>query len=393
LDINKTLKSLNCCVIIPTYNNENTLNKVVTETLQIVGGASSVIVVNDGSTDSTAKILNALGGQIDLISYPKNKGKGFALRVGFKKAIELGYERAITIDSDGQHFPSDIRAILKTSQSNPSAVVMGIRNMGQDTVPGKSNIGNKISNFWFRVETFISLEDTQTGFRLYPLKPISKLKLFSNKFELEIELIVRLAWGGVPFEQSPVKVLYDEQERVTHFRPFRDFLRITLLNTILFTLCLVYYYPKRLFSLETLRVVRDEAVKPNESSLNKALSISFGCFMGVVPIWGLQLLVGLPLAMLFRLNKVLFVAAANISIPPFIPVIIYMSLLFGQYTVGGEFELPKISNTSLESAQTNITTYIIGAFVFATALSTSSFIISLTLLNFFRPKKVDKTQP
>ena len=115
--------------------------------------------------------------------------------------------------------------------------------------------------------------------------------------------------------------------------------------------------------------------------------------MGVVPIWGLQLLVGLPLAMLFRLNKVLFVAAANISIPPFIPVIIYMSLLFGQYTVGGEFELPKISNTSLESAQTNITTYIIGAFVFATALSTSSFIISLTLLNFFRPKKVDKTQP
>ena len=392
MDLKKTINSLNCCVVIPTYNNENTLNKVVSDALNIIDGASLVIVVNDGSTDNTTNILNSLKGQIELVSYQKNKGKGFALRMGFKRATELGYERVITLDSDGQHFPSDIPSILKVALKNPSAVVMGVRNMSQDSVPGKSNIGNKISNFWFKVETFISLEDTQTGFRLYPLKPISKLKLYSNKFELEIELIVRLAWNGIPFEQSPIKVLYDEHERVTHFRPFKDFLRISLLNTTLFLLCLVYYYPKRLLSTETLEAIRAEAIKPNESNLNKALSISFGCFMGVVPIWGLQLLIGLPFAIYFRLNKVLFIAAANISIPPCIPVIIYMSLLFGQCAVGGEFKSPQMFETSLESVQTNITTYIIGAFIFAAVLSTASFIITITLLNFFRPMKVERTQ-
>jgi glycosyltransferase involved in cell wall biosynthesis len=387
LDIKQSLTALNCCVIIPTYNNENTLEKIVSETLRITDDASDVIVVNDGSTDTTFSILKSLEGSIELVSYDENQGKGFALRKGFTRALELGYERAITLDSDGQHYPNDIHSIISISQKNPHAVVMGTRNMSQDSVPGKSNLGNKISNFWFRVETFISLDDTQTGFRLYPLKPISEITLFSKKFELEIELIVRLAWKGVPFEQAPVRVLYDEKERISHFRPFKDFLRISALNTILFTICLIYYYPMRLLSFETLRVIRNEAIKPAESNLNKALSIGFGCFMGVVPIWGLQLFVGIPLAVLFRLNKVLFIAAANISIPPLIPFIIYMSLLFGKYASGGAFELPDIWDNSIESVETNMAIYITGALLFASSLAVFSFVVSLGLLRVFRTKK------
>ena len=387
MDLQESLKALNCCVVIPTYNNEKTLEQVVSETLSLIGEESDVIVINDGSTDNSTSILNSCEENIELISYAKNQGKGYALRLGFARAIELGYDRVITIDSDGQHYPDDIHSILAVSHNNPHSVVMGTRNMKQESVPGKSSLGNKISNFWFKVETFISLDDTQTGFRLYPLKPISEIRLFSKKFELETELIVRLAWKGVTFKQASVKVLYDETERVTHFRPFKDFLRISVLNTILFTLCLVYYYPKRLFSLDTLRVIRKEAIKPDESNLNKALSIGFGCFMGVVPIWGLQLLVGLPFAVLFRLNKVLFIAASNISIPPFIPIIIYTSLLFGQYVSGGAFELPEISDTSIESVTANMVMYITGALIFATVLAVFSFVVSLTLLQLFRTKK------
>ncbi len=387
MNIQETLKILNCCVVIPTYNNEKTVVRVIDEVLAQIKGAATLIVVNDGSTDSTFGILNDFGDKIDLVSYEQNKGKGFALRQGFKRAEDLGFENVITMDSDGQHYADDIASILAVAKEHPESVVMGARNMNQEGVPGKSSFGNKFSNFWFWAFTFIKLDDTQTGFRLYPLKPITRLRLFSNKFELEIELIVRLAWRGVKFVKAPVKVLYDSEERVTHFRPFADFMRISALNTVLFLICLVYYYPKRFFSLDTLRVIRDEAIKPNESNLNKALSISFGCFMGVVPIWGFQLLVGVPLAVAFRLNKVLFVSAAHISIPPFIPIILYFSLVFGNYLIGGIMELPNIWDTSFSSIISNMKIYVIGAIAFALVLAVTSFMLSLGVLRFFRPKK------
>jgi uncharacterized protein (DUF2062 family) len=137
--------------------------------------------------------------------------------------------------------------------------------------------------------------------------------------------------------------------------------------------------------MRTLRAIRDEAIKPDESNLKKAVSIGFGCFMGVVPIWGFQLLVGLPIAVLFRMNKILFVSAAHISIPPFIPVVVYFSLLMGQYTLGGTFDLPDIWSTSFDTVQTNIKIYVVGAMVFALILGLSTFALSLALLSVFRP--------
>ena len=102
--------------------------------------------------------------------------------------------------------------------------------MEQEGIPGKSSFGNKFSNFWFKVETGITLPDTQTGFRLYPLEPISKMKLFTTKFETEIEVIVKLAWKNVKCIPIKINVLYDPNERVTHFRPLRDFTRISILK-------------------------------------------------------------------------------------------------------------------------------------------------------------------
>jgi glycosyltransferase involved in cell wall biosynthesis len=378
-----SITSINGCVIIPTYNNERTLERVIRGVLEYVP-SDRVVIVNDGSTDSTPEILKGFEQELTILVNEVNKGKGFSLRKAFKYAQEKGYSNALTIDSDGQHYPSDIPLLVEQAIAHPGAVIMGSRNMAQEGVPQKSSFGNKFSNFWFKVETAITLPDTQTGFRIYPLKPMKKIWLFTNKFELEIEVIVKLAWRFVPFVAVPIRVKYDPNERVSHFRPARDFTRISILNTVLVLTALIWYYPRKLFSVQTWNAIRHEAIKPEESNGMKALSIGFGFFMGIVPLWGFQLLIGIPLAVLFRMNKVLFIAAANISIPPMIPFIIYGSFLCGQLFLTGETNMAQLADMSLDSIQKNVYQYAIGACIFATLAFIASFLVSFTLLKVFR---------
>jgi glycosyltransferase involved in cell wall biosynthesis len=137
-----TLSDIQCCVIIPTYNNRNTLRRVIDGVLQYATG-QEVIVVNDGSTDDTMTILADYGARIRVLDNVVNKGKGFSLRKAFAEAIRLGFENAITIDSDGQHLSSDIPLFIEAAIQNPGALLMGSRNMEQEGVPGKSSFGNK----------------------------------------------------------------------------------------------------------------------------------------------------------------------------------------------------------------------------------------------------------
>lgn len=378
-----SITSINGCVIIPTYNNERTLERVIREVLMYVP-SHCVIIVNDGATDSTPEILKSFEEEVTILTNEVNKGKGYSLRRALKFAREKGYSNALTIDSDGQHYPNDIPVLIEHALEHPGAVIMGSRNMNQEGVPQKSSFGNKFSNFWFKVETWITLPDTQTGFRIYPLKPLKKIWLFTNKFELEIEVIVKLAWRFVPFVAVPIQVKYDPSERVSHFRPARDFTRISVLNTVLVLTALIWYYPRKLFSIQTWNVIKHEAIKPEESNFRKALSIGFGFFMGIVPLWGFQLLIGIPLAVLFRMNKVLFIAAANISIPPMIPFIIYGSFLCGQLFLTGETNSAQLGDMSLEAIQNNVYQYAVGAFIFATIAFVLSFLVSFTLLKLFR---------
>ena len=286
--ISETLNLKKVCVIIPTYNNHKTLKRVIDGVLQYT---LNVIVVNDGSTDSTFEIINSYY-SLESITISKNKGKGNALRSGFKKAIESGFHYAITIDSDGQHFPDDIPVFLEELAKNESNILLiGSRNMNQENVPKKSSFGNKFSNFWFWFETGIKLEDTQSGYRLYPLLHLTK-KYFTNKFEFEIEVIVRAAWKGTLVKNIPVKILYDPTERVTHFRPFKDFTRISILNTILVLITLLYIKPRdffRNFKKKKLKqFINEEILQRNDSNLIKSFSIALGVFVGIAPFWGFQ---------------------------------------------------------------------------------------------------------
>lgn len=237
-------KTSNICVLMPTYNNAGTLRDVVERVLRF---CADVIVVNDGCTDISADILASFGEKITVVDYGKNRGKGYALKQGFKKAKELDFEYAITIDSDGQHFPEDIPLFIKALEQHPNALIVGSRNLNEENMPGKNTFANKFSNFWFKIQTGVNLPDTQTGFRLYPLKNLQNLSFLTSRYEAELELLVGAAWRGTDLIPIKINVFYPKaEERVSHFRPFWDFLRISVLNTFLCVLAVVYGLPSRL---------------------------------------------------------------------------------------------------------------------------------------------------
>lgn len=232
------------CVIVPTYNNEKTIVDVLQ---RIQAYTHNIIVVNDGSTPETLAAIRTLTELPDIVDYAPNRGKGYALIQGFRRALELGYRYAVTIDSDGQHFPEDIPVIIDCHSANKDALVVGSRNLTADNMPSRNTFANKFSNFWFRLQTGIPLEDTQSGFRLYPLETINLRWPITPRYEAELELLVFSAWRGVPVVSVPVRVYYPpEGERVSHFRPFWDFFRITVLNSVLTIVSLFSFIPARI---------------------------------------------------------------------------------------------------------------------------------------------------
>ena len=377
------------CIIVPTYNNCKTLQRVLDSVLSYT---ANVIVINDGSTDTTAQILENYPNIIQLHHY-QNIGKGMALRNGFKKAIELNFNYAITIDSDGQHFPSDIAGFISVLEKEGDALIIGSRNMTHENVPKKSSFGNKFSNFWFWFETGIKLEDTQSGFRLYPLQKIPT-RYFTNKFEFEIEVIVRSAWKRVPVKNIPIQVLYDPIERVSHFRPFKDFTRISILNTVLVVITLFYIKPRDFFQNLKKKGLKkfllENVLESNDSNARKATSIALGVFVGISPFWGFQTIIVLALAVLFKLNKAIAFAFSNISFPPLIPFVIYGSLKAGSYFI--KSDKPFFLNPAMTFAdiQKNIAQYLVGSFVLATILAfffgITSYLL-FTVVNNLKHKK------
>lgn len=261
------------CVIIPTFNNAGTIAAVVGDALI---ECKDVIVVNDGSTDNTSTILHAING-ITLVEYEKNRGKGYALKTGFKRALQMGFAYAITLDGDGQHYPSDIQAFLKANQQHPGALIIGSRKLDGVERSKGSSFANKFSNFWFYIQTGRRLSDTQTGYRLYPLKKLYGLGLLTSRYEAELELLVFASWHGVELHPIDINVYYPPQEqRVSHFRPGKDFARISVLNTVLCFLAIVYGLPLRLFRWFG-NVIR---------TVYAILFVSFFCFCVITPgVW------------------------------------------------------------------------------------------------------------
>lgn len=387
--MNTLFQDRKICVLIPTYNNHKTLKRVIDGVLQFT---NQIIIINDGSTDSTKEILDTYSDSLAVLHLPQNKGKGNALKVGFKEAIKIGYEYALTIDSDGQHYPDDIPNFLSELEKTEQPILLiGSRNMTHESVPKKSSFGNKFSNFWFWFETGITLSDTQSGYRLYPLQYIPK-KYFTTKFEFEIEIIVRTAWKGVEVKNVPIKVLYDPLERVSHFRPFQDFTRISILNTVLVTITLLYIKPRdffRSFKKKSFKQFFFEDILESKDSIKtKSLSIALGTFIGIAPLWGLQTFLSIFLAVVLKLNKSLSFAFSNVSIPPMIPFIVYASLQLGGFVLNKDVVFNFSKDINFEEVKNQLVIYIVGSLLLATFVATLFGVISFIALNYFKKKNL-----
>jgi glycosyltransferase involved in cell wall biosynthesis len=363
-EISTKISDLKCCVIIPTYNNDTTLKKVVDGVLNYT---SNIIIVNDGSNDNTSIILKEFTDLIQ-IKFIKNKGKGMALRKGFERAFEEGFEFAITIDSDGQHYPDDIPIFINELEKDKNILLIGSRNMTHDSVPKNSSFGNKFSNFWFWVDTEIWLTDTQSGYRVYPLKVANEIKFYTTKFEFEIEAIVKIAWRDVDVKNVPINVLYSD-DRVSHFRPYKDFARISVLNTWLFLVAILYIKPRniirRIKKKGIKRILKENVIQSQDPPLKKSLSIALGVFIGIAPLWGFQTILVFALAIPLKLNKLIAFTFSNISIPPMIPFIIYGSLLMGGWILGTDTRIDFENISANAKLLGDIKEYIVGSFALA----------------------------
>lgn len=231
-------------VAVPSYNNVRELPGVL-DRLRVQD--YPILVINDGSTDGTGELLRTRYPDIDVVTHPVNMGKGAGIRSAFDRAYELGYRYVVTIDSDGQHYPEDLPLFVEKIGRYPDSLLVGARNLKAENMPAKNTFANNLSNFFFRLISGQSLEDTQTGYRLYPIRKLRDLKLLSGKYEFEMEILVRAAWRHIPLRSVPIRVYYAPgEERISHFRPFQDFMRIVLLDFILLLIAIFWFYPSRL---------------------------------------------------------------------------------------------------------------------------------------------------
>ena len=371
------MSALRCAVVMPTYNNAATIAKVISDVKEY---AADVIVVNDGSTDDTKDILSSIS-DIKVVDYPNNKGKGYALKLGLKKAYEWGFRYAITIDSDGQHYADDIPAFIEKIEEKPDSLLIGARNLTADNMPSKNTFANKFSNFWYKVETGQTLSDTQSGFRLYPLDKLQKIHFITRRYEFEVEIIVRAAWRGVNVENIPITVYYPpEEERVSHFRPLQDFTRISILNTVLVLYAFLLHYPWKFLQALTYSNIKNfidkQVIHSKDTNLQMAAAMGWGIFCGIIPIWGYQMAFAGLSAHFMKLNKVVAVVFSNISIPPMIPFLLYGSMLFGSWILNIE-NVFSFENVSLSNVGQSLTQYIVGSFALATISGMLVFAIAL----------------
>lgn len=377
-------RRLGCAVVIPTYNNDRTLGGVIAGVRRY---CADIFVVNDGSTDRTAEVLASTEG-IRTIAYARNRGKGYALRRGLRAAREAGFRYALTIDSDGQHYPDDIARFIERIERRPDTLLIGARNLTADNMPARNTFANRFSNFWYLVETGRRLEDTQSGFRLYPLRRLGRLRSLCSRYEFEVEVIVRAAWRGVEVENIPVKVYYaPDGERVSHFRPLRDFTRISLLNSVLVLEALLFYYPWCFFRALTRenirRFIRRNITRSPESNARLAAAMGWGVLCGILPIWGYQMIFAGLSAHFMRLNKLVAIVFSNISIPPMIPFILYGSYWLGGRITGLPVELT-LAEVTLRRMAECLAQYLAGSVALAVAAGAAVWAVSWCVMTLMK---------
>jgi len=201
---NNRLKTV---AVIPAYNEESSIAKVILRSRQYV---NSVIVCDDGSTDMTFMIAKALGARV--VRHVERRGKGEALRTLYKEAMELNPDILVTLDGDGQHDPDEIPMLLKPIETGKSDVVVGSRYIDGSKMdaPLYRRFGLRIINFLYKKIAGVHTIDTQSGFRAYSQKAFGFLVQFDAKgYGVEGEQLVLAARNGFKVMEVPICVKYN----------------------------------------------------------------------------------------------------------------------------------------------------------------------------------------
>ena len=230
------MKDFRCCAVVPTYDNPDTIRRVVERIrLEIL----DVIVVDDGSAEEGR--LACLGlredGLATVLRLERNSGKGVAVKRGFIEAARAGFSHAFQIDADGQHELDRIPEFVNAARDAPDHAVFGAP-IYDDSAPIVRRLARKITKFWVDVEVGRGvIEDAMIGFRIYPVEATLALPLRARRMSFDVEVAVLLAWAGVPVLNLPVEVRYPSEEEGgrSHFRPVVDNMRLSWLHSRLCT--------------------------------------------------------------------------------------------------------------------------------------------------------------
>ena len=326
-------------VVIPVYNHAGTLRAVAQACLDL---GLPVLVVDDGSSDAGLSVLAGLA--VRTHRFERNRGKGAALLAGAALAQAWGFAAILTLDADGQHDPGDAPGLLRAAGPHWPCLAVGVRRMDSPEVPASSLFGRVFSNFWVRLECGQTLADTQSGYRLYPVAFLLATPFLTRRYTFEVEVLVRAAWGRLRLCSTPVSVQYlPGPARITHFRAFRDNLRLTCLHTWLVTRSLLpwphplapggaeapsgpsWWRPKAF-----LQHLSHQHTAPKDL----ALAVWLGVFIGALPIIPFGLAVILYVSHRFKLNPLAAGAASNLCVAPFVP---FLCIQAGHLLLHGRF--------------------------------------------------------
>lgn len=204
-------------VVIPAYNEASTIADIVRRAGH---HTDRVIVVNDGSSDETARVLEKL--PVTLLNNTQNLGKGKSLLCGARLALEQGATAVITLDGDGQHRPEDIPLLLEMAAANPDTIIIAARLHNRNCAPPSRRFANSFADFWISWAAGYRIRDSQSGFRLYPAAIFQQCSTESNNFVFESEILIDAARQGMYSKGVAIDTVYHQNSRRSHYQPARD---------------------------------------------------------------------------------------------------------------------------------------------------------------------------
>ncbi|HWS15851.1 MAG TPA: glycosyltransferase family 2 protein [Candidatus Methylomirabilis sp.] len=210
------------CAVIPAYNEEANVAAVVRGALSQL---TTVIVADDGSTDATAQVAEAAGAQV--IRVPGNRGKGHCLRLLFAEARKRGFDAVVALDSDGQHDPAEIPRFLEAHRDAPGSIIVGSRMGDEGVIPVHRRNSMLVARYYICLAANRFIEDTQCGFRLYPLSVVESMAIRKERYVSETEILLKAGDSGIPIRALPIRAAYQPGQK-THFRSVPDVAAISV---------------------------------------------------------------------------------------------------------------------------------------------------------------------